>query len=397
MHSDTHTITGTNHKNVRGHRSRIHSIDAMRGIVMLIMLIDHVRERFYLHKQVTDPMTLDSTEPALFWTRLSAHLCAPTFVFLTGLSAWLYANPASGWRSPAGFLFKRGVFLIALEWTLVTFSWMGTYHTVYLQVIWAIGISMVMLSALCQLPRPWLLLTGLVIVFGHNALTPIQFEAGDWGYTLWTILHDRGYLLRSEWINIKASYPVLPWIGVILVGYAAGPLFARSASPAWRQTWLLGLGLGCLVVLIALRGLNIYGETLPWQVQATGLQTLMDIVNVTKYPPSLHFLLLTLGIMFLVLRVLETSRSLVGSQLEAAFVSFGSAPMFFYLLHLYSLLVIYSIAVSIFGLNHGSLLGVDHIGWVWLITIALAVALYWPTRWFGRFKQRTSMSWVRYL
>lgn len=395
MHSDRVTVSSGMDEPVR--RSRIQSIDAMRGIVMLIMLIDHVRERFYLHMQVSDPMNIETTDPALFWTRMSAHVCAPTFVFLTGLSAWLYAHPATGWRSPAGFLFKRGLFLIALEWTLVTFSWMGTYHTIYLQVIWAIGISMVVLAALCQLPRQWLLLIGLAIVFGHNALTPIQFEPGEWGYTLWTILHDRGYLLRSDVINLKASYPVLPWIGVILVGYAAGPLFARSASAAWRQRWLLGLGLGCLILLLVLRGWNIYGETLPWQVQANALQTAMDFVNFTKYPPSLSFLLLTLGIMFLVLRVLETSRAVVGSKLEAVLVSFGSAPMFFYLLHLYSLLVIYSIAVAIFGLNHGTLLGVDHIAWVWLITVLLAIVLYWPTRWFGRFKQRTQMVWVRYL
>ncbi len=378
-------------------KKRIRSIDAMRGLVMLIMLIDHTRERFFLHQYVNDPMDVQQTDPMLFWTRMAAHLCAPTFVFLTGLSAWLYAHPASGYRSPAGFLAKRGLFLIFLEVVVLTGLWFVLANTIYLQVIWAIGLTMLMLALLCRLPYPVLLALGLLITLGHNALTPIQFAPGEWGYGIWTILHDRGYLWQSEMISFKVSYPLLPWIGVILLGYCAGPLFARSADAQWRQCWLLNLGLGCLGVLLILRGMNLYGETLDWQMQGDWLRTLMDFFNYTKYPPSLDFLLLTLGIMFLTLRVLERCPRLQGSKVEQVLVDFGSAPMFFYLLHLYLLMGLYYLAVAIWGTNQGAFFGVDHIAWVWLITLVMAAVTWWPTRSFSRYKHASTQPWIKYL
>lgn len=374
------------------HSQRIRSIDAMRGLVILIMLLDHVRERFYLHMQVSDPMDLDATSPSLFVSRFAAHFCAPVFVFLTGLSAWLYAHPpAKPERSARGFLFKRGMFLIALEVTLITFSWMGSYHTVWLQVMWAIGLSMIALSLLLGLPRWAMALIGVAIVFGHNLLTPLQFSPDHWAYSAWTILHDRGYLLRDGWINIKVSYPLLPWIGVILLGYVAGPLYALSESK--RKPWLLGLGAACLILLAVLRGLNLYGETLPWRTGETLGQSLMSFFNFTKYPPSLSFLLITLGVMFLLLHWLEQRR---GRWINVL-VTYGSVPMFFYILHLYVLLIVYSVAIQILGANHGELLGVNHIGYVWLIAIALAVVLYAPTRWFSTYKKRVQSPWLKYL
>jgi uncharacterized membrane protein len=291
-------------------RRRIDTIDMMRGLVMLIMLLDHVRERVLLHLQVSDPMDLTTTTVGLFFSRLAAHLCAPVFVFLTGLSAWLYQNHHSGIQRPVRqFLVKRGFFLIALELTVVNFAWMGSYHTLWLQVIWVIGLSMLALAALVHLSKPVLAMIGLTLVFGHNLLTPISFAPEAWGYSLWTILHDRNYLLNAEAAAtfgmpmVKLSYPLLPWIGVIVLGYLAGPLYHYSTTQ--RQRWLLGLGLACLGLLLLLRGLNFYGETLPWQHQASLLLTIMDWLNFTKYPPSLNFLLLTLGVMFLLLLVFE--------------------------------------------------------------------------------------------
>ena len=366
-------------------RQRIHSIDMMRGLVMLLMLVDHVRERFFLHMQVSDPMDIDATSPGLFFSRFAAHFCAPAFVFLTGVSAWLYA---SNGRNLTGFLFKRGLFLIALEVTLVTFAWMGSFDTVWLQVIWAIGLCMLALAILHHLPFGVLLLVGLTLVFGHNMLTSIQFTQGDSLYPLWTILHDRGYLLQSEAINIKVSYPVLPWIGVIVLGYCAGPLFGKDISLKERKTALLRLGIFCLVLFGILRGANLYGETLDWSVQSTFLLTVMDVLNVTKYPPSLAFLLITLGAMFLLLRAAETDFVGKRSSIVSALTGFGAAPMFFYLLHLYALLLINSALLLFMEPNHGELLGVDHIGWIWLIALGLAVVLYWPTRAFAALKQR---------
>lgn len=223
--------------------------------------------------------------PALFFSRMAAHICAPTFVFLTGVSVWLYANPPGRQpRSPSGFLFKRGLFLVFLEFTLVTLSWFGTYETIWLQVIWAIGLSMIVLSAAVKLPYKAILAIGLLIVFGHNLLTPISFAPGELGYTFWTILHDRNFILQSDAISIKISYPVLPWIGLILLGYAAGPLYARSLDSATRQRLLVGIGLACLGLLAILRGFNIYGETLPWVAGETGLQTVMSFVNFSISP-----------------------------------------------------------------------------------------------------------------
>jgi uncharacterized membrane protein len=332
-------------------KSRIASIDIMRGLVILLMAVDHVRERFFYHLNVSDPMDLDATSPALFFTRMTAHLCAPTFVFLTGMSAWLYARPVRGGvRSPSGFLFKRGLFLVFIEVTVINFSWFGNVDTIFLQVIWAIGISMIALSVLVKLPYWAIALIGFVIVFGHNLLSPIEFEPGESGYTLWAILHDRGVIYDGA-VRIKASYPVLPWIGVILLGYCAGPLFARTMNMINRRKMLVGLGLGCWMLLVMLRGFNIYGEVLPWQMQESFLLTFMDFVNFTKYPPSLNFVLLTIGTALLMLAWFETLSNKFMNVLEV----FGSAPMFIYIVHLYVLLISYRIVLATLGPTTGDL------------------------------------------
>ena len=376
-------------------RSRIASIDVMRGLVILLMLVDHVREAIYLHKQVSDPMDVDSIEPALFFTRLAAHLCAPTFVFLTGLGAWLYANPASGEpRSPAGFLIKRGLLLILLELTVINFAWAGDMppKTLWLQVIWAIGLSMVALGMLSGLPR-WLLgALGFTIVFGHNLLTPISFPPGHPLFAIWTILHERAFLVPEGALKVKVTYPVLPWIGVILVGYFAGPIWSRLVSSERRTRTLVALGLGCLALLLVLRGFNLYGETLPWTTRADAIHTVMDFLNYTKYPPSLNFLLFTLGIALLLLARFEGR----DGPLLRAVGEIGGAPMFFYILHLYVLLVLQRIAVATLGANHGERWGVDDVYWIWLGAVVLATLLYFPTRAFGRYKRRTTLGWVKY-
>lgn len=374
-------------------RVRLTSIDVMRGLVMLFMLVDHVREKIYLHLQVTDPMTIATTTPDLFFTRLSAHICAPVFVFLTGLSAWLYANPPSGQpRSPRSFLIQRGLLLVFLEVTVINFSWSGTYTTLWLQVIWAIGICMIVLGLASSLPR-WLLgAVGFLIVFGHNLLSPISFQPGETGYALWTILHDRAVLVAGEPLTIKVTYPVLPWIGVILLGYVAGPIYSRAIESSQRVRYLIALGVTCLLLLLVLRGFNIYGETLPWVHGENFTQTLMSWLNFTKYPPSLDFLLLTLGLAFLLLAWFDGMEN----GATRVLVVFGAAPMFFYILHLYVLLILYRIVLAIFGPNHGELFGVDDFYWVWVVSPLLAFALYFPTRAFARFKRTSKQAWVRY-
>lgn len=373
-------------------KSRIASIDVMRGLVILLMAVDHVRERYFYHLNVSDPMDLEATSPALFFTRMTAHLCAPTFVFLTGMSAWLYAHPARGGiRSPSSFLFKRGLFLLLIEVTVINFSWMGNFETIWLQVIWAIGLSMIALSVLVKLPYWAIAALGFLIVFGHNLLSPITINPGETGYTLWTILHDRGFILDGPF-RVKVSYPVLPWIGVILLGYCAGPLYARTIDMLSRRKLLITLGLGCWGLLLVLRGLNIYGEILPWQTQGTFILTVMDFINFTKYPPSLNFLLLTIGSALLLLAWFETRSNKFVDALEV----FGSAPMFIYILHLYVLLISYRIVLATVGPNQGDLFAFDSVWQIWAITALLMWVLYYPTRAFARFKHSTSMSWVKY-
>ncbi|MCU4677115.1 heparan-alpha-glucosaminide N-acetyltransferase domain-containing protein [Catenovulum sp. 2E275] len=373
-------------------KKRIHSIDIMRGLVILIMILDHVRERFFLHHQVSDPMDLTTTDPALFWSRFAAHLCAPTFIFLTGLSAYLYSQPRQGKpRDASAFLFKRGIFLIVLEITLICFSWLGTLSTLYLQVIWAIGLSMIALAVLIKLPKYLLLMIGLAIVFGHNLLTQIHFNPEEIGYSLWTILHDRGYLITNSVVNVKVSYPVLPWIGVIILGYLAGPLYQQTA--ALRQKNLLKLALFCLSTFAVLRGFNLYGETLDWQIQAHCYQTLMDIFNLTKYPPSLNFLLITGSMMFAGLYLFER----FPANWHRFIQTFGSVPMFVYILHLYVLLILYMLGQLIWGNNQGIYFGVNHISWIWLITLLLIAALYKPVAWFSQYKRKHQYVWLKYL
>jgi uncharacterized membrane protein len=377
-------------------RQRLLCIDALRGLVILFMLLDHVRETFLLHRQVSDPMSIDSTEPVLFISRTLAHLCAPVFVLLTGLSAFLYGQKYQGRRDVSAFLFKRGLFLVVLEFTLVNFAW--TFQlppsVIYMQVIWAIGVSMLALAALVWLPRPLLIAVALVIIGGHNLLDGLHFAPGSALQNGWAILHERSWIDVTDSLRLRITYPVLPWIGVIALGYALGPWFANATQPAVRQRYLLLSGVGALVGFVVLRAANSYGEK-PWQAYESGVQTLMSFFNVTKYPPSLLFLALTLGLGLLVLLAFER----VGHKRWISVLAvFGAAPMFFYLLHLYVLKVLYVACVALLGLNHGNYFGFESMGAVWLVALLLPLALYPPVHWFARLKaRRRDLAWLKYL
>lgn len=383
------------------HGKRINSIDALRGFVMCVMMMDHVRETLYLHYQVTDPMTIGETPPDLFFSRLAAHFCAPVFVFLTGLGAWLYANlPASAPRSAREFLLKRGALLIFLEVTLISFLWVGELpQVIYLQVMWAIGFSMVVLAFASSLPRKALLIAGLAIVCGHNALAWIDLPRSHPLYELWTLMLHRGWLFEDTTPQVRLTYPALPWVGVILLGWCAGPMFSRDFDGARRRRLLVALGVGCWLALLVLRGFNIYGENAPWTPQATPLLTVMDFLNYTKYPPSLDFLLLTLGGGCLVLASMDRADNAFTRFMS----TFGGAPMFYYILHLAVLIFGYKLLLAVFGANQVGPSGMerfgvgpDHFWVVWAVTVGMWFVLYHPTKWFGAFKRRTSIGWVKY-
>ncbi|MCH8685717.1 DUF1624 domain-containing protein [Pedomonas mirosovicensis] len=376
-------------------KSRVISIDALRGLVMLLMLVDHVREYFFIHAQVSDPVDLSVTPPALFFTRLTAHLCAPVFVALTGLSAWLYGQQRGGPAAASAFLLKRGLFLILLEVTLVNFAWTFslTPSILYLQVIWAIGLSMVALAGLLWLPRAALIAVGLGIVFLHNLLGPIAFAPGEPGHVIWAILHDRGLIDLPWGGQARTSYPLLPWIGVIALGYAIGPWFARGSDAGARRQKLYLLGALSLLLFGVLRAVNIYGEPLPWSAGPTALHTVMSFLNLTKYPPSLDFLLLTLGVGALILGAAEKAPPRVLTLIA----TFGTAPLFFYLAHLYALHLLNLACLALFGPNQGAYFSLPNVATLWLLAAIMAVPLWFACRWFARLKKHSGRPWMSYL
>jgi len=377
--------------------TRLIAIDALRGLVMLFMLVDHVRETFFLHLQVSDPVDANTTDPGLFFTRLLSIFCAPTFVALTGLSAWLYGQSHSK-REVSAFLLKRGAFLIALELTVVCYAWptqanMFPPPTVWLQVMWAIGISMLALSGMIYLPRKGLVALGLGIICLHNLLDPIRLVEGQPWFAPWAMLHQRAAIHTTDWLTIKTTYPALPWIGVIALGYAMGPWFARDTDSAPRIRRVALIGLGLLVGFVLLRALNLYGDK-PWFIAATPLRTVMSFLALTKYPPSLLFLMFTLGVGALLLALFER---LENHRAMPHLACLGGAPLFYYVLHLYTLKLIYNVAMALYGPTKGKVFGVDHLSTVWIWVLIMVPILYPPTRWFAGLKaRRRDLAWLKY-
>lgn len=252
---------------------------------------------------------------------------------------------------------------------------------------------MIALSALIYLPR-WLLVSvGIIVVAGHNLLDGIHFASNSVFYIPWSILHEKNWIELSAHFKVRTTYPVLPWIGVIALGYAAGPWFAKSYNVITRRRNLLFTSGLLIIGFVVLRCINSYGDTLYVQ-GATFLKTLMSFINITKYPPSLLFISLTLGIGLLLLVILERYQQVRGLKLLAVF---GSVPMFFYLLHLYVLRLLYIVAITIWGTNQGDYFGFDHVWALWVCTPLLVVALYPIVKWFSQLKaRRRDIKWLKY-
>lgn len=372
-------------------RLRIRSIDALRGLVMLLMLVDHSREFFYAQVPVADPLGAD-TPTALFLTRLTAHFCAPVFVLLTGLGAWLYAEKRGGAAAASDFLWKRGLFLVVLELTLVNFAWGFDVAPpmLYLQVIWVIGLSMLALAVLVHLPRAMLIAVGLAIVLGHNLLDGVHV-AGEPGHAIWAVLHERTIFDLPWGQRLRISYPLLPWIGVIALGYALGPWFAATADAAARRRRLVTLGVAALALFVLLRATNVYGDLHPWHAGKDVLGTALQFVNLTKYPPSADFVLATLGVGLIVLAAFER----LPDRLAGLLAVLGGAPLFFYLLHLYLLHGLNLAAGAVLGV--AGPVHVPNVAALWLLAAMVALPCWFATRAFGRIKRQSGAWWMRYL
>lgn len=316
-------------------KKRFIGIDLLRGLVIVIMALDHTRE--YFSSFQFSPTDLTHTTPALFLTRWITHFCAPVFVFLAGTGAFLYY--VSRGRSPektAFFLWTRGLFLVFMELVVIRFA--ASFNFNYYdsaanvcQVIWAIGWSMVFLACLVRLPA-WLIATiGGSIVLFHNLLdgvAPLIPGSMQW---LFIILHVRDYITLAPGIKFLIAYPLIPWIGVIALGYVFGNLIVSEDKN--KQLTIFWLGLGLTILFFVLRGLNIYGDTSRWSLQGDWLFTVFSFINCTKYPPSLLYLLMTLGPSIMLLSFFREKETLVSS----CFLVFGRVPMFFYLIHIFLL------------------------------------------------------------
>ncbi len=327
------------------------SIDVVRGMAMILMALDHVRDYFHLTANTQDPLDLQTTTPALFFTRWITHFCAPVFVFLSGTSIYLQGMRKTP-RQLGIFLLKRGFWLIAAEWLIISFGWTFNpfYNLIPFQVIWAIGASMVLMGVLVLLRAPYriMLILGLLITAGHNLLDIPESAPGFQGGFWWDLLHSgffRSYeYLPGHYIILVYAFPV--WLGVMLLGYAAGKYFSPHYDPARRRRFLAVAGSLMLLAFVVLRFSNSYGDPRPWTVQPQGLYTLLSFVDVNKYPPSLLYSLLTLGVALLLLLLVEKTQL----ALYRPAIIFGRTAFFFYILHIY--LIHFLATISYFLRGH---------------------------------------------
>jgi uncharacterized membrane protein len=379
---------------------RLHGIDVLRGLVMVLMALDHARD--YFGDLRIDPTNLAVSTPALFATRWVTHFCAPVFVLLAGTSAYLHGRRLPTRGALARFLAARGVWLVVLELTVVTFAWQLAFTGWYfLQVIWAIGIGMLVLSALVFLPARVVGLVGLAIVAGHNALDSFAPEGARALTDLWRIAHVQGPL-RVGGSTLLILYPALPWIGVIALGYGLGPLFALPRTE--RRGILLFVGLGGCLLFALLRASNLYGDPGPWARQDGLVMTVVSFLNCQKYPPSLLYLAMTLGPALTLLALVDEEPGFVGRRLE----TLGRVPLFYYLAHLFALSVgsllfhratlglwFRTIADGAFGsypAGYGG--GLARVYLVWAVVV---VALYPACAWYAGVKRRSRSRLLSYL
>ena len=335
-------------------RNRIQSIDILRGLVMVIMALDHVRDFFYkadLGKAADaamDPTNMQTTYPALFFTRWITHFCAPIFVFLAGASVYLMCQRKSK-KEVSLFLIKRGFWLVFVEVVIVTFSWTFNpfFNVFILQVIWAIGVSMILLGLLVLLPYRVIFALGLLIVAGHNIMDYPSVSSGLKGTVLSDLLYFSNFSAYQLWEGhfFLIVYAFLPWTGVMLLGYCFGKLFQPGVDPVWRKKILLGIGTGLILLFLILRSTNLYGDPAPWSTQPRGaLFTFLSFLNLNKYPPSLLFLCMTIGPGILFLAFIEK----VQNGFTKIMNVYGRVPMLYYILHFY---LIHIIVVIVFYLQ----------------------------------------------
>lgn len=396
-------------------KTRIQSIDMLRGLVMVIMALDHVRDFFHkadLSKASDAPLNptnLETTYPLLFFTRWITHFCAPLFVLLAGTSIYLMCL-----RKPRKelslFLIQRGLWLVVLEITVMTFGWTFNpfFNIFILQVIWAIGVSMILLGLLIHLPYKIILALGILIVAGHNAMDISNMGAGLRGNAVADLVYTANFSIHPLTQNhvFFVVYAFLPWTGVMLLGFCLGKLFEPGVDSSARIKMLTRLGSAVVIFFILLRFSNVYGDPVPWSSQPRGfVYTFLSFLNLNKYPPSLLFLCMTIGTGILFLAFIEKIQNRFTEILNV----YGRVPMLYYVLHFYflHLLMILVFFWQGFGVddivprNNPFFFKPDGLGFgllgVYVIWVAVVIALFPLCRWFGNYKSTHRQWWLSYL
>jgi uncharacterized membrane protein len=386
--------------------ARVESVDVLRGVVMILMALDHVRD--YFGVPGINPTDMSRTTAALFLTRWITHFCAPVFFLLTGAGARLALRRKTR-EELSRLLLTRGLWLIVLELTVMRcfgYQFNVDYRVTFLIVLWALGWSMITLSPLVYLPASLVTVGGVVMIVSHNLLDGIRATSFGAFAPVWSILHVPGSIIAAPPHLVLVAYPLIPWVGVTAVGYGLGALFDQS--PARRQAALLRLGLALTAAFVVLRGMNIYGDPNRWSVQKSTVFTALSFLNATKYPPSLLFLLMTIGPALLALTWLDRA---VPRFLGPAH-AFGKVPLFYFMLHMP---LIHLLAVAVCAVRYGEVHWMfqssrpDQFpitpppGWGFTLPIVYAVwalvvtALYPLCRWFAAVKQRRRDVWLSYL
>lgn len=409
METAPHKIINMSVNNITAlKRDRIESIDLLRGIVMIIMALDHVRDYFHHDAFLYSPTDINKTNVFLFFTRFVTHYCAPVFVFLAGISAYLYGSKRSK-RELSFYLLTRGLWLVLVELFIVTLAWTfnPSYPVFNLQVIWAIGISMIVLSAIIYLKRIYILLTGIVLIAAHNLLDTVHVPGNGLATFLWSLLHEPADFVVGRFA-IFVRYPVLPWIGIMALGYFFGGLYNAEYDTVKRKKTLLYTGFAAIAFFILLRYFNFYGDAAPFSVQRNTVFSILSFLNVTKYPPSLLYTLITLGPAIIFLSLAEKPLNTITKKI----VVFGRVPFFYYVIHLYLIHLLAIIGAVISGYNWSAMILSDRVNrvpalksygfnllTVYFIWIGLIVFLYPCCKWFDRYKRdhQSMQRWLSYL
>ena len=388
-------------------KNRIESIDFLRGLVMIIMALDHVRDYFFFGSFTSNPTNLDSTTPLLFYTRIITHYCAPVFVLLTGTSAYLYGAKKDK-RTLSKFLFTRGIWLIFLEVVVNNFIWFfdPSYSLIVLQVIWAIGFSMLFLSGIIYFSNKVIAIIGLVIIFLHNLFDVFVFEGQKLDAIVWYFLHQQSMIKISEYISLVFGYPIIPWVGLIALGYVMGSLYTEHQSKE-RTSLLMKFGIYSVLAFIVLRLTNFYGEPNHFAIQENISFSIMALFNTTKYPPSLLYLLMTIGPSLILLSIIEKFKN----KVTDFFIVFGRVPLFYYfshvfLIHLTAIIVLiienkdYSIMLNMtpFLPNQYQLMEYGYPLWVVYLVWVIVILILYPICFkYMKYKSNSKKWWLSYL